>query len=105
MAYLAPAAPLSRGGNPHAEVSAPGLTVSRDAIIHKLRKYGFTEIATVVHFLVSFCDDVPDHAAYIYIKEKLAECLDIHDNSSDYFIEIHQLIDEIDHVIACAVHE
>ncbi|MBS1204902.1 MAG: hypothetical protein H6R25_1801 [Proteobacteria bacterium] len=74
--------------------------VSRDAIVHRLRKYGFIEIAILNHFLHFFCGSVPDRASFLYIKEKLKECLDIHNNGSDYFLEIHRLVLDIDHVIS-----
>lgn len=72
-------------------------TVSRDAIINRLGKYGFIEIDNLNHFLYFFCGIVPDRASYLYIKEKLQECLDIHNNGSDYFLEIHKLVRDIDH--------
>ncbi|MCI1898148.1 MAG: hypothetical protein LKI85_07160 [Enterobacter sp.] len=97
--------PSSDGGNQSICKVKLQLTISRDAIIYKLRKYGFVEVATIIHFLISFCDAVPDRAAYGYIREKLGECLDIHDNGSEYFNEIRQIIHEIDHVIACEAQE
>ncbi|SFT84422.1 hypothetical protein SAMN05192562_102440 [Kosakonia arachidis] len=74
--------------------------VSRDAIVDRLRKYGFIEIATLNHFLYFFCGIVPDRASYLYIKEKLQECLDIHNNGSDYFLEIHRLVQDIDYAMS-----
>lgn len=76
------------------------LMVCRNAIIYRLRKYGFIEIAILIEFLNAFCDDVPDQASYLYIKEKIKQCLDIHDNGSDYFYDMHRLLVDVEHVIA-----
>ncbi|WP_054480748.1 hypothetical protein [Photorhabdus heterorhabditis] len=76
------------------------LMICRNAIIDRLHKYGFIEVAVLIEFLKAFCDDVPDRASYFYIKEKLKECLDIHDNGSDYFYDMHGLLMDVEHIIA-----
>lgn len=74
--------------------------ICRNAIIYRLRKYGFSEVAVLMDFLKLFCDDVPDRASYLYIKEKLKECLDIHDNGGDYFSDMHRVVLDVEHVIS-----
>lgn len=76
------------------------LMICRNAIIYRLHKYGFIEVTALIEFLKAFCDDVPDRASYLYIKEKLKECLDMHDNGNDYFYDMHRLLVDIEHVIA-----
>lgn len=75
------------------------LKLSRDAIIYRLRKYGFSEVATVIYFLDSICDLIPDNASYRFVRDKVQECLDMHDNGGDYFNDMRILIKEIDYLL------
>ena len=59
--------------------------ISRNALIRELSRYSFVEVSDVMTFLRLICPTVPDDAAILYLQKKLSECLKNHDNGSDYF--------------------
>jgi hypothetical protein len=69
--------------------------MTREDLIKIFKKYGFIECADILSFLEFVCTKYPDRCAYIYIINKLTECLINHDNDSDYFNELNVLAKNI----------
>lgn len=66
--------------------------ISRNVLLRELSRYGFTEVSDVVRFLQVICPTVPDDAAILYMQEKLGECLKNHDNGSDWFDGLRDVV-------------
>lgn len=62
-------------------------------------KYGFIEIAYILHFLTVFCQGSLRDSDCLYIRNELAKCLKAHDDSSEYFIPLRELATELDCLI------
>ena len=62
--------------------------ISCDELSTKLNHYGFIECHEMINFLEFVCDKKPDRLALNWLKGKVTQCLEIHDNGSDYFDEL-----------------
>lgn len=66
--------------------------MKNEKIRSPLFKYGFTEISDLKRFLQFICYDnvTDDEARFIY--KRLGKCLHSHDDGSDYFKEMRELM-------------
>lgn len=64
-----------------------------------LGKYGFIEIAYILHFLNVFCQGTLRESDCFYIRNELARCLKYNDDASEYFIPLRELATELDCLI------
>lgn len=81
----------------------PGVSaspVARNALIKRLGFYGFIECAELVTFLQIICNDEPGACELRYIRDKVQQCLDIHDNQNDYFSELRRVCEELTEKLA-----
>ena len=78
-----------------------GLWLTSEQINEKINGYGFIEISDIGRFLALFCGTTPCWCDYIYIRAKLAECLLMHDDQSEYFIPLRELACDLD----CLVYD
>jgi hypothetical protein len=65
--------------------------ISSQALMDIVRHYGFIECGQLLTFLGSVCGTLPDISELLYIRDKLRECLNNHDNHSVYFCELREL--------------
>lgn len=91
--------PCPQNNSGHKGCNRQIVNVSKKSLILRLSKYGFVEISNLMNFVTLLCDEVPGYAEYLYINAKLREYLDVHDNGSDYFHEIHMLVLETEIII------
>lgn len=59
--------------------------VTSDVLSTELNHYGFIECHEMKNFLEFVCDKKPDVLALCWLEGKVNQCLEIHDNGSDYF--------------------
>lgn len=56
----------------------------------RLGQYGFTECSTLRTFILCICGDTPGIPELGYIRLKLRECLDRHDDGSAWFADLRE---------------
>ncbi|MGR3184276.1 hypothetical protein [Enterobacter cancerogenus] len=64
-----------------------------------LKRYGFIEVAYILHFLNVFCQGTLRESDCLYIRNELARCLKKNDDTSEYFIPLRELATELDCLI------
>ncbi|ELW1648937.1 hypothetical protein NTH58_004035 [Enterobacter oligotrophicus] len=75
------------------------LSLSRKRIGALLGGFGFVEAADICRFLSLVCNEVPDTGDYLYLRFKIGQCLSRHDDKSEYFIPLRELVTELDCMI------
>lgn len=70
--------------------------ISRRNLISRLIPYGFIECMTLRCFAEYVCDYYPGPCELVYIRDKLEECLDKHDNGSSWFEDLRSMRNEIE---------
>ncbi|WP_139375555.1 hypothetical protein [Serratia marcescens] len=76
--------------------AVPVSPVARSALIKKLGGYGFIECSLLVNFLQLFCNEDFGIIELQYIRDKVREVLSEHDNQSDYFSNLRQVLKNTD---------
>lgn len=76
----------------HITPAVPVSSVARSTLIKKLGGYGFTECASLINFLQLFCNEDFGVAELQYIRDKVRDVLSEHDNQSDYFTNLRQIL-------------
>jgi hypothetical protein len=69
--------------------------LSRKLLLERYRVYGFIECAKIIMFLEFVCDTNLGISELHYIMEKTKECVLNHDDGSDYFNDLKNIIYEI----------
>lgn len=70
--------------------------ISRNVLIRVFEKYSFSETNELIVFMKSVCPPIPDRAASVFLKVKLEECLENHDNGSSYLDEIKCIVKKLE---------
>ncbi len=71
-------------------------SLSRQALIDRLSHYGFIECGMMLTFLHMICDVTLGVGELTYLRDKIKECLNEHDNQSDYFNDLRKLYAHLD---------
>jgi len=61
------------------------------SLADRLGHFGFTECSTLRAFILCICGGTPGPAELGYIRLKLRECLDRHDNGSAWFADLREV--------------
>lgn len=75
------------------------VSLSRSDLLERIKPYGFIETSSVLSFLENVCNPAPDECAFMYIRNKIDECLSHHDNGSDYFSALRSLLKDLDYIL------
>ncbi|QAB32674.1 hypothetical protein EPK90_22895 (plasmid) [Pantoea ananatis] len=59
-------------------------------VVARLGRYGFTECSMLRAFILCICGDTPGPPELCYIRLKLRECLDRHDDGSVWFADLRE---------------
>ncbi len=77
-----------------------GCKLNKKSLTAAIRHYGFIECQDILSFLNYVCGIYPDRCSLIWLKEKTSECLDKHDDGSEYFTMLRTLVNEFEYALS-----
>lgn len=73
---------------------------SQHCLANRIASYGFRECATLAFFMKYICECPPGPADFFYMRRKLRDCLERHDDGSSWFTDLRAIASEIDKISA-----